>query len=92
MHLIEINPKENKAVSKETADLYAELSKAGIDVLWDDRDETAGTKFNDADLIGIPTRLIVSEKTIAENVVEMKLRVGTDSKKVSRAEILREIK
>lgn len=48
---------------KQAEHVYETLTKEGIDVLWDDRDESAGVKFADADLIGIPTRLVVSAKT-----------------------------
>ncbi len=87
VHLIEINPKKNPVVAKEAADLYDELTKDGVEVLWDDREMTAGEKFADADLIGIPTRLVVSEKTVNEKVVEMKLRTEKDAKKVAREKI-----
>jgi prolyl-tRNA synthetase len=54
--------------------LGAELSAAGLDVLIDDRDERPGVKFKDADLIGIPIRLTIGEKALAEGGVEFKLR------------------
>jgi prolyl-tRNA synthetase len=61
--------------AKETADkLYAELQAAGIEVLYDDRDESPGVKFNDADLIGCPVRITVSERALAQGGAEMKLR------------------
>ena len=61
--------------AEETADkLYSDLQDAGVEVLYDDRDETPGVKFNDADLIGLPIRLTVSERALALGGVEMKLR------------------
>ena len=54
--------------------LYRRLSSAGVEVLYDDRDESPGVKFNDADLIGIPLRLTVSERTLAQQGVEFKHR------------------
>ena len=54
--------------------LYEQLKAAGLDVLLDDRDERAGVKFNDADLIGIPIRLTVGSRGLANGQVEMKLR------------------
>lgn len=54
--------------------LARELSAAGLDVLIDDRDERPGVKFKDADLIGLPIRLTIGEKALAENAVEFKLR------------------
>lgn len=68
-HLISLPGGEDKA-----EEIYTLLQDAGIEVLWDDRDESAGTKFADADLIGIPVRLVVSKKT--EGKVEWKRRDG----------------
>ncbi len=57
-----------------TTDLYAALEQVGLEVLWDDRDERAGVKFNDADLIGAPFQVIVGDKGLAEGVLEVKTR------------------
>ena len=56
--------------------MVAALGRAGIEVLFDDRDERAGVKFKDADLIGIPLRIAVGKKGLAEGKVEWKLRRG----------------
>ncbi|MCU0607713.1 MAG: His/Gly/Thr/Pro-type tRNA ligase C-terminal domain-containing protein, partial [Candidatus Edwardsbacteria bacterium] len=66
----------NPAILKAAEDLYAELAGARIDVLLDDRDQRPGFKFKDADLIGIPLRVTVGEKGLAEGVVEIKRRGG----------------
>lgn len=58
--------------------IYDELTKAGIDVLYDDRKETAGVKFADADLIGCPVRIILGNRGLAEGKVEVKLRSNLD--------------
>ena len=55
-------------------ELYAELRKAGYEVLYDDRDETAGVKFKDADLIGLPIRTTLSRRSLAQGGAELKLR------------------
>jgi prolyl-tRNA synthetase len=57
------------------------LAARGIDVLWDDRDERPGVKFKDADLIGIPWRVTIGAKTVAQNSCELKARTERDSKK-----------
>ncbi len=62
------------------ADLAARLGEAGLDVLIDDRDERPGVKFKDADLIGIPIRLTIGDKALAEGAVEFKLRSDTQGK------------
>jgi len=61
--------------NEQTEKIYQDLIKAGIEVLYDDRDDlSAGEKFADADLIGCPIRVVISEKTLKENAVEVKKR------------------
>jgi prolyl-tRNA synthetase len=57
-----------------------ELEAAGIEVLFDDRTESPGIKFNDADLLGIPLRITVSPRTLKENSVEVKWRAEKEAK------------
>jgi prolyl-tRNA synthetase len=73
---------------REAADkLYDELRRSGIEVLYDDRGEKAGSMFSDADLLGIPLRVVVSPKTLAENKAEFRTRSCRDSEKIDLAEI-----
>jgi len=65
---------------KVACELSGALAQAGFDVLVDDRDERPGVKFKDADLIGIPIRLTLGDKALAEGCVEFKLRSDTQSK------------
>jgi prolyl-tRNA synthetase len=51
------------------------LRDAGLDVLYDDREESPGVKFNDADLIGLPVRLVVSPRNLRDGVVELRHRL-----------------
>jgi prolyl-tRNA synthetase len=68
---------------RATADrIYAELGAAGIEVLYDDRDERPGVKFKDADLVGIPWRIALGKKGLAEGVVEVKARRSPEVQKV----------
>ena len=62
------------ATDKACHDLYAALTKAGVDVLYDDRDERPGTKFATMDLIGLPYQVIIGPKGLAERKVELKIR------------------
>lgn len=65
----------NQKVRKASEKLYSELQKSGVEVLYDDRaGKTPGEKFAEADLIGVPLRIVVSEKTLAKNSVELKRR------------------
>lgn len=73
-HLISLGETENQAKK-----IYGQLIKNQTEVLWDDRTESAGVKLADADLIGIPWRLVVSQKSLAKGSVEIKAR---DSKKI----------
>lgn len=63
-----------KGAEQEAEQLYADLLKEGFEVLYDDRDERPGVKFNDADLIGIPIRLTISKRSLKNGGVEYKLR------------------
>ncbi len=76
VHLVLLPGQPETAAAAEA--LYAELQAAGIEVLYDDRDERAGVKFNDADLIGIPLRLTVSQRSLAQGGIEAKLRTSTE--------------
>ena len=59
--------------------LYEQLQQAGISVLYDDRDESPGVKFNDADLLGMPLRLTVSRRTLEKESVEIRRRTEKES-------------
>ncbi len=72
VHLLPLT--QSAQTAQVTAQLYDELQAAGLEVLWDDRDERAGVKFNDADLMGAPFQVIVGDKGLAEGVVEVKTR------------------
>ncbi len=89
VHLISLGADEE--VKKEAEKIYADLKKDGFEVLFDDRDVSAGKKFNDADLIGIPLRLTVSNRTLKEGAAEWKLRVEKDGKLVKLENLLKEV-
>ncbi len=71
--------------------LHDDLEEEGVEVLWDERDTSAGAKFADADLIGIPLRLVVSEKTLAEDSVEWKYRSSDETRLVKLNDLESEI-
>jgi prolyl-tRNA synthetase len=72
IHLIALGSGEE--VQARANEVYQDLRGSGYDVLYDDRDRSAGVKFKDADLIGIPVRLTLSRRTLRENAIEVKLR------------------
>ncbi|OWJ96318.1 proline--tRNA ligase [Pseudomonas sp. A46] len=81
---------ETPAVKEATDKLYAELRAAGVDVLLDDRDKktSPGVKFADMELIGIPHRIVVSERGLADGNLEYKSRRETDSEAVPVADVV----
>ncbi len=79
-------------VETEADALYAQLTQAGVTVLYDDRDKQAGEKFADADLIGLPWRIVVSKKTIAQQSVEIKRRDESEARLVELDAVVDEIK
>ena len=74
VHLLSLNH-ENSEVYKASEDLYRKLQEAGLEVLYDDREESAGVKFNDADLLGLPLRLVVSPRNLRQASIEFKGRL-----------------
>ncbi|MCH7608139.1 MAG: proline--tRNA ligase [Chloroflexi bacterium] len=82
VHLIALNA-DDAEVSKQAEALYAELEAAGHEVFFDDRVESAGVKFNDADLLGFPVRVVVSPRNLKSGVVEIKRRRDADATKVA---------
>ncbi|HUD04090.1 MAG TPA: aminoacyl--tRNA ligase-related protein, partial [Candidatus Paceibacterota bacterium] len=82
VHLIVIGEEGSNAM-KEAETLYKVLADAGIETLFDDRDTRAGEKFADSDLIGIPLRIVISEKTLEKKMVEIKKRTEESAQLVS---------
>jgi len=79
-------------VAEAADELYMKLQKAGIEVIYDDRDESAGTKFADADLIGCPWRVTVSKRTLAEGSAELKHRIEAKVELVKLADVTAALK
>ena len=74
------------------ASVEAALMAAGLDPLVDDREESAGVKFNDADLIGLPVRLTISERAFKQGGVEMKLRASAESRVIPLDQVVTEVR
>lgn len=87
VHLVELGGAGDTAVREATQKLYDELTQAGLEVLWDDRDLRAGEKFADSDLIGIPVRVVVSKKTIESGKFEVKVRATGEVSMADRDEL-----
>tara|TARA_Y100000996_G_scaffold75935_5_gene51115 strand:- start:1976 stop:3682 length:1707 start_codon:yes stop_codon:yes gene_type:complete len=91
VQLISLNI-DNEEVSSTSAVLYQALIDSGCDVLWDDRLETAGVKFNDSDLLGLPLRIIVSPRNLKDGVIELKRRRDDSSSKIGLDDVVPEAK
>jgi len=83
VHLISLGEAGDK-----TERIYNDLTKSGRDVLWDDRQESAGVKLSDADLIGIPYRLVVSDKTLKLDSLEVKARSSQKTEMIKIKDII----
>lgn len=88
IHLISLG----KDLNQQANDLYNKIKNAGISVIFDDRDVQAGTKFADADLLGMPLRIVLSNKTLAQNSVEVKERNKKESRLISLDNLFEAIK
>ena len=84
--------KEGSKAGEVAEKLYAEMEAAGFEVLFDDRQESPGVKFNDADLLGIPLRLTVSPRTLDKDSVELKKRSEKESELVPLTEVVARLK
>lgn len=85
VHILPLNM-DNEDVSRAGEEIYQELREKGIEVLLDDRDESPGIKFKDADLLGIPLRVTVGIKSLRQGRVEIKWRDSKDVVKVNRSQ------
>jgi len=91
VYLMHVPGKELDTRAK-AEEIYNSLRDAGVSVLFDDRDERAGVKFNDADLIGCPIRVTVGEKGLKANAVEVKSRKSADNQSVEFGQLASAIK
>ena len=80
--ILALDPRDEQVMST-AGQIHDALVEAGIDVLFDDRNERAGSKFKDADLIGIPLRITVGRKSLADGVVELKMREAETVEKLA---------
>jgi len=85
VHLLSLGKEEE--IKNKVEELYQDLLKKNIEVLFDDREASAGEKLADADLIGCPIRLVVSKKTLEKDSVEMKKRDETKTELLKLNEI-----
>ena len=93
VHLVALAGRSGLPDTREAADrLYADLRAAGLEPLYDDRDESPGVKFNDADLIGLPLRLTVSERAFKAGGVELKRRDCAEKEIVPLEQVVQRVR
>jgi len=85
VHLLRLG--SDAAVAAAADRLYGQLRGAGIAVLYDDRDDAAGVKFNDADLLGLPWRVVISARSLKSDQAELKRRTSDEKHMVSLDEV-----
>lgn len=85
VHLVNLGVEEQ--VKNQASKLYDQLQSQGIEVLWDERDVSAGVKLGDADLIGLPWRVLISNKTLGQDKVEVKKRDQVETEMLSIDEL-----
>ncbi len=90
--LVPINMRRSDSLREAAETLYAELQAAGIEVLFDDRDNRPGVMFADMELIGIPMRLVISDKGLGNGMIEYKGRTDESSQDVARGDIIEFVK
>ena len=90
--LVPINLQRSEIVRAAAEELYAEMQSMGLDVLYDDRDVRPGVKFADAELIGIPHRIVVAERGLAAGELEYRHRRDDEARNLKRAAALKLLK
>jgi prolyl-tRNA synthetase len=91
VHLVLLGKGKNSGPEELAEHLYRQLTETGLEVLYDDRQESPGVKFNDADLIGLPLRLTVSERMLTQGCVELKLRHQAEKTAISLEQVLQTV-
>lgn len=86
--IVALNMHKSADVARCAEDLYQELRAAGVDVLLDDRNERPGVKFADMELIGIPHRVVIGDRALADGNLEYKSRQGEESELVAKDDIM----
>ncbi|MBI4400985.1 MAG: proline--tRNA ligase [Nitrospirae bacterium] len=90
VHLLPLS--QSAQVSEAAGLLYELLIRSGVEVLWDDRNERAGVKFNDADLIGVPFQVVIGDKGLAQGIVELKQRRTGEVTRLPPDKLLEQVK
>ena len=90
--IVEANPKSKEDIKGKCEDIYNLLVSNGVDVLWEDTDKRPGVKFADMELIGIPVMIIIGDKALKNNQLELKTRKDEKPIMVSHEDLLNTLK
>ena len=90
--IVEANPKSKEDIKGKCEDIYNLLVSNGVDVLWEDTDKRPGVKFTDMELIGIPVMIIIGDKALKNNQLELKTRKDEKPIMVSHEDLLNTLK
>ena len=91
VHLVMLPSKKDDSAMEAAAQLYKDLVAAGVEVLFDDRDDSPGVKFNDADLIGLPIRVTVGARGLKDGMVEIKRRSEKEKRMIPLEDALKTV-
>lgn len=91
IHIISLNPHKSSEVKSFAEQLYKDLLAAGVGVIYDDREVSAGIKFADADLVGVPTQVVIGNKGLGQGIVEIKDRKDGQTKSILVDEVYAEL-
>ncbi len=91
-HIVGLNTKKAEDVREVCDKFYSDLKAAGLDALYDDRDDSVGVKFNDADLLGVPVQIVVGSKNLANGQVELKYRLSGEKQLVKIKDVITIVK
>ena len=86
--IVPLNMRKSEAVADAAETLYAQLRELGVEVLMDDRDERPGVKFADMELVGIPHRVVIGDRALAEGNLEYKGRRDADAQLVPQDKVI----
>jgi prolyl-tRNA synthetase len=90
--IVEANPKSKDDIKAKCNEIYNQLKENGVDVLWEDTDKRPGVKFADMELIGIPIMIIIGDKAMENNQLELKIRKAEKPMMVSHEDLLNTLK
>ncbi len=91
-HIVGLNTKKSEEVREACEKIYTDMKSSSLDPIYDDRDDSVGVKFNDADLLGAPIQIVVGSKNLANGQVEIKYRETGEKEMVSLDEVIEKVK